>query len=212
MKTAAVIPAYNEAKNIGRVIAPLLLSPELAEVIVVSDGSTDETAAVARAMGAHVIELPVNRGKGAAVMAGVHATTAEVILLLDADLVGLTPRHIEALLAPVLARQAEMTVGYFTGGRLATDLSQQITPCLNGQRAVRRDMLTALPALAGSRYGLEIVMNRYARLHRWKVAWVALPNLSQVMKEEKVGLLRGLTARFRMYWQILKVLLAVRLP
>lgn len=212
MKVAAVIPAYNEAKNIGRVLAPLRECPELAEVIVVSDGSTDGTGNLARKMGAQVIELPVNQGKGAAVLAGVNATTAEVILLLDADLIGLTPQHVKELLNPIFSQQAVMTIGYFTSGRLLTDLSQQMIPYLNGQRAVRREFFANLPALTESKYGLEVVLSHYARINHCKVVWVALPNLSHVMKEEKVGLLRGFAARLRMYWQIIKVLVAVRLP
>ena len=211
MKIAAVIPAYNEAKHIGRVLAPLRECPELTEVIVVSDGSTDGTGDIARKMGAQVIELSTNQGKGAAVMAGVKATAAEVILLLDADLIGLTPQHVKELLTPIFTQQAVMTIGYFTAGRLATDLSQQMAPYLNGQRAVRRELFAALPALTQSKYGLEVVMNHYARINHCKVVWVSLPNLSHVMKEEKIGLIRGFAARLRMYWQIIKVLVAVRL-
>ncbi len=211
MKIAAVIPAYNEAKNIGRVLAPLQKCPEITEVIVVNDGSTDGTGQMARKMGAQVIELPMNQGKGAAVMAGVNATTAEVILLLDADLIGLTPQHVRELLTPIFTQQAVMTIGYFTAGRLATDLSQQMAPYLNGQRAVRREFFAALPALTHSKYGLEVVMSHYARVNHCKVVWVGLPNLSHLMKEEKIGMLRGFAARLRMYWQIIKVLVAVRL-
>lgn len=212
MKIAAVIPAYNEVKNIGRVLAPLRECPELAEVIVVSDGSTDGTAKLARRMGAQVIELPTNQGKGAAVMAGVKATTAEIILLLDADLIGLTPKHVTELLSPIFTQQAVMTIGYFTAGRLPTNLSQQVMPFLNGQRAVRRELFAALPELDHSKYGIEVVMSHYARTNNYKVVWVALPHLSHVMKEEKVGLVRGFVARLQMYWQIIKVLVAVRLP
>jgi glycosyltransferase involved in cell wall biosynthesis len=212
IKVAAVIPAYNEVKNIGRVLAPLQESLELSEVIVVSDGSTDGTANLARKLGAHVIELPTNQGKGAAVMAGVKATTAEVILLLDADLIGLTPQHVKELVTPIISQQAMMAIGYFTAGRLPTDLSQQMIPYLNGQRAVRRELFAALPDLASSKYGIEVIMSHYARVNCCKVVWVGLPNLSQVMKEEKVGLVRGFIARLQMYWQIIRVLVAVRLP
>ncbi|NLC53497.1 MAG: glycosyltransferase family 2 protein [Firmicutes bacterium] len=211
MKVAAVIPAYNEAKNIGRVLATLRECPSLSQVIVVSDGSTDQTAAVARRMGAQVVELPKNKGKGAAVMAGVAATTAEVILLLDADLIGLTSQHVKDLLAPIFTQEAMMTIGCFTAGRLATDLAQQIVPELNGQRAIRRELLVALPDLAQSRYGFEVVMNRSAQINRYKVVWVDLPNLSQVLKEEKLGLARGFAARMQMYWQILRALVTVKM-
>ena len=98
---AAIVPAYNEEATVGGVVAALKSSPLLAEVIVVDDGSSDETAAVAQASGARVVRKP-NGGKGSAVLAGVAATDAPVIALFDADLEGLTSDHVERLLAPLL--------------------------------------------------------------------------------------------------------------
>ena len=212
MKIAAVIPAYNEEHTLPRVLEPVMQCDELSQVIVVSDGSTDRTAEIASKMGAEVIVLPYNQGKGAAVAAGVEATDAEIILLLDADLIGLTPAHITALLSPVVVEGAMMAVGVFTAGRISTNLSQQVVPVLNGQRAVRREMLASLPDLDHSQYGIEVVLTRYARTHHCKVVWVDLPKLSQVMKEEKMGFYHGFKARLRMYWQIIKVLVATKTP
>ena len=98
MAVAVVIPAFNEERTVARVIRAARNSPGISQIIVVNDGSTDRTSAVARKAGAEVIDLPVNMGKGAAVAEGVKATTAGVLLLLDADLVGLRPSHIRALL------------------------------------------------------------------------------------------------------------------
>ena len=210
MKIAAVIPAYNEELTLPGVLEPVMQCDELSQVIVVSDGSTDRTAEIAREMGAELIVLPYNQGKGAAVMAGVAATSAEIILLLDADLVGLTPVHITALLSPVIKEEAMMAIGVFTEGRISTDLSQQVAPVLNGQRAVRRELLTSLPDLDHTKYGIEVVLTRYARTHHCKVVRVPLPKLTQVMKEEKLGFYRGFKARLRMYWQIIKVLVATK--
>ncbi|HBG16405.1 MAG TPA: glycosyl transferase family 2, partial [Firmicutes bacterium] len=197
--------------NICYVLEPVMKCKEISQVIVVSDGSTDRTAEVAREMGAEVITLPSNRGKGAAVMAGVQASTAEVILLLDADLMGLTPHHISDLISPIINQDAIMTIGFFTAGRISTDLSQQVTPFLNGQRAVRRELFESLPNLDHTKYGIEVVLSRFARVHQCKVVWVNLPNLSQVMKEEKMGFYRGFIARLRMYWQIIKVLVSTKI-
>ena len=101
-RVAAVIPAYNEAERIGDVLSAVCAVDEIAEVIVVSDGSTDDTADVARKVGpkVKVLELASNQGKGAALLAGVQTTTAGVLVLLDADLVGLQPEHVESLLQP----------------------------------------------------------------------------------------------------------------
>src|SRR6185437_14635373 len=100
------LPAYNEAERIGNVIRPVLRAPSIEEVIVVNDGSTDSTAEVARAFhGVRVVDLPRNMGKGGAMAAGVAATDADILVFLDADLVGLRVEHIEALVEPVRTRR-----------------------------------------------------------------------------------------------------------
>src|SRR5579875_843850 len=117
VRVAAILPAYNEEATIADVVAALKACPLVSEVVVVSDGSTDRTAEVARRAGAQVVELPVNHGKGGAMRAGLAHTEAEVLLFLDADLVGLTPQHVADLLQPVLSGRSEMAVGVFEGGR-----------------------------------------------------------------------------------------------
>lgn len=204
MRVAAVIPAYNEAANIARVLRPVVRSSAVHEVVVVCDGCEDNTAVVARRFSVQVVELPRNVGKGGAMMAGVRHTDAPVILFLDADLVGLRYTHIRDLVEPVANGTADMTVGVFDHGRLATDLAQRLAPFLSGQRAVRRDVLEEIPELEHSRFGVELALSRYAEKHGLRVVKVPLPGLAQVMKEEKAGLWRGFRARMRMYWEILK--------
>ena len=100
MRIAAVVPAYNEEARIGEVLRALLAAPELAEIVVVNDGSRDGTAAVARQFRTvRALDLPENRGKGAAMRCGALAAKAEVLLFLDADLIGLRPEHVSNLLA-----------------------------------------------------------------------------------------------------------------
>ena len=80
-----VIPAYNEGEKIGQIVHSLReLHPE-SEIIVVDDGSKDDTAEKAKEAGADVITHPYNIGNGAAVKSGVRAATGEVLVLLDAD-------------------------------------------------------------------------------------------------------------------------------
>ena len=204
MKVAAVIPAYNEAANIARVLRPVVRSPVVDEVVVVCDGCEDDTAAVARRFPVKVVELPRNVGKGGAMMAGVRSTEAPIILFLDADLIGLRQTHIRDLVEPVTSGTADMTLGVFDHGRLATDLAQRLAPFLSGQRALRREILEDIPELEHSGFGVEVALSRYAEKHGLRVVKVPLPGLAQVMKEEKAGLWRGFRARMRMYWEILK--------
>ncbi|HPT82860.1 MAG TPA: glycosyltransferase family 2 protein [Limnochordia bacterium] len=206
MKVAAIVPAYNEEHTIGPVIEALLECPLLHEIIVVSDGSEDRTAEVARRYPVKVIELTENVGKGGAMKAGAQQTTCEVLLFVDADLVGLHKEHIEALLAPVLSGKTAMSIGVFSEGRRTTDLAQKLAPHLSGQRAVLKDLFDQVPNLERSGYGVEVALTQFAERHNVDIVRVHLPTVSQIMKEEKRGLVKGLGSRLKMYWEIVRSL------
>ncbi|MHB1420194.1 MAG: glycosyltransferase family 2 protein [Bacillota bacterium] len=202
MKVSAVIPAYNEVKTVGEVIRVARSIPEIGEVVVVSDGSEDGTAAVARASGATVIELPRNTGKGGAMMVGAEHTSEDVLLFLDADLIGLQREHIYALINPVTSGEAHMTMGIFDSGRTLTDLAFQLAPQLSGQRAVLKAVFSTISHLEATRFGVELALNRYAAKNELVVKEVVLHQMTHIMKEEKLGLAKGLVARAKMYWEI----------
>lgn len=113
MKILLVIPAYNEAENIASVIyeiRSLLLS---ADLLVVDDGSSDLTAALAEQAGAKVMRLPFNLGYGAAVQTGLlHAVEAgyDVCVLLDGDGQH-DPKYISNLLTTVATGKADLALG-----------------------------------------------------------------------------------------------------
>jgi len=200
-----IIPAYGEAATVAQVVAAALAA-DLGDVWVIDDGSPDDTAAVAEAAGARVLRLDENRGKGGALEAGARAASMDVVVLLDADLLGLTAAHVRALAAPVVSGEVDMTRGVFTGGRLRTTLAQRVTPQLNGQRALRRLDLLSVPRLAESRYGVEVAITRHSIERGCRFIDVPLRDVSQVMKEEKRGLAHGLAVRARMYGEILRAL------
>ncbi len=204
MKTTAIIAAYNEEKTIGPILDVLKESPLIDQIVVVSDGSTDRTVEIARNKGAEVVELLHNVGKGGALYHGLGYIRSDIVLLLDADLIGLTSEHVEALVGPVMKGEADIAIGVFEEGRLATDLAQKIAPFLSGQRAIKTDILQNIPDMEVTRYGVEVAINRYVRKNGVQVKLVKLLGLTHVMKEEKFGLVKGLRERVRMYWEIFK--------
>lgn len=208
MKTIAIIPAFNEEKTIGSIIETLKEVPQVSDIVVVSDASTDSTGEVAASLGAKVIELAENRGKGGAMKAGLDCTRAEIILFLDADLIGLNREHVYKLLNPVLYGRADMTIGVFESGRFSTDLAQKVAPYLSGQRAVKRSIFEGISGIDMSRFGVEVALTRYIESSDVRVEKVFLEDMSHVMKEEKLGVLKGLAARVKMYWEIVKFLFA----
>lgn len=213
LKTAVIIPAYNEEKRIGAVLAAVLQSGAADEVIVVSDGSTDRTAQMAEMVdGVRVEVLPTNCGKGGAMLYGAKvAKDADILLFLDADLINLRPEHICALVAPLASRRAAMAIGQFKGGRGATDLSQRLVKCISGQRAIFRDLFMDVPNLDRVGFGVELAITYHVDSLGFRPEYVPLRGVTHPMKEEKLGWVMGIAARVRMYWQMLRYSLSYRL-
>jgi glycosyltransferase involved in cell wall biosynthesis len=80
-----VIPAYNESEAIANVVAGLTAAAPWREIIVVDDGSVDETSARAKDAGATVVRHPYNKGNGAAVKSGIRRATGDYVLIIDGD-------------------------------------------------------------------------------------------------------------------------------
>jgi glycosyltransferase involved in cell wall biosynthesis len=206
----AIIPAYCEAGRIGAVVRVAVGSGLFTRVLVVDDGSPDATAAEARAAGAEVLRHNVNQGKPAALRTGLTATAEPALCFLDADLTGLALEHLRALIEPVANGAVPATLGVFRGGRLATTLAQRIAPLISGQRCVRRALLDNFTDW-GSGYGIETALNAHLLAQGVQQRIVEWRGAGQVMKEEKWGLWRGIAWRARMYWQILRAWLRLKL-
>lgn len=213
MKVAAILPAYNEQNRVRDVVRSVMRAPSIDEIVVVNDGSTDETAGVVRSIpGVRLVNLPTNRGKGGAMMAGYEATDADVLVFLDADLKGLRPEHVEALVEPVKSGRYKMAVGSFRGGRRLTDWAQKIAPNISGQRAIRRHVFEQIPNIENSRYGVEMAITRFCRHFRVPTQVVTIKGVTHPMKEEKLGFVRGALSRARMFSQIMRIMIDPRAP
>jgi glucosyl-3-phosphoglycerate synthase len=227
---SVVLPALDEEATVGGVVASVrpLLGGLVDELVVVDSGSTDATVAVAAAAGARVVraaevltELEPLPGKGEVLWRSLAATTGELVVFLDSDLVGPDPGFVPALLGPLLAEpEVHLVKGFYRrplagagdgGGRvtelmarpllaaLRPELSGVIQP-LAGAYAGRRELLESVPFAAG--YGVEIGLLLDAH------ALLGLAGLAQVNLGVREHRNRPLVELGRMASQVLATALA----
>jgi glycosyltransferase involved in cell wall biosynthesis len=191
---SVIVPAYNEAATVERVVAQLSNVPLKIELLAVNDASTDGTGAILDRLAAaglvhQVIHHAKNRGKGAALRSGIAAATGDVIVVQDADL-EYNPAELPGLLEPIRVGKADAVYGsrflggphrvlffwHAVGNRLLTLLSNMLTN-LNltdmetCYKLVRADLLKRLP-LASDRFGFEVEITArlaQARARVWEL-------------------------------------------
>ena len=206
---AAIVPAYNEATRIGKVIAVLCRIDAIDEIIVVDDGSIDGTSAEARQAARgdprlRVLRHKTNKGKGQALFDGWKATRSRYLLLLDADLINLRAEHVEALIEPVIEGQAEMTLGLFKDGYWRTDFSHVLTPWLSGQRCLRAELMGLVPRQAAAGYGFETALSLAAHQHGWRSRRVALHGVTHPLGELPRGGWHGPGTKVKMFLDVFR--------
>ena len=193
---SAVIPARDEEKTIAAVISaihPYLAdgSPGLVdEIIVVDDGSTDDTVAEAEAAGARVLSIDGD-GKGGAMMAGVDVARGDIIVFLDGDVANMRPDYLPRLVGPLLLEPDVMLVkghydrsfeGAATGGGRVTELAARpilgllfpelaaVRQPLAGETALRRAVIEACGLDRGYRVEIGLLIDVW---RRWGIAAIA---------------------------------------
>ena len=175
---AVLVPAKNEASTIGAVLDAISTHHGLIdELVVVNDHSSDDTGVVADHHGARVVNLSGASGKGAAMSAGLRATSSELVVFLDADVINTTTEYVPRLIQPLLEREeVQLVKGYYerplhnmpTGGGRVNELSArpilsllypglgEIKQPLAGETAGRRSTFEAVSM--ESSYGVEIAL------------------------------------------------------
>jgi len=206
---AAIVPAYNEERGIARILDVLCQCDILKEIIVVDDGSFDHTGEVVERYRQadsrlRLIHNDNNLGKGQAVYSGFQSTSANCILTIDADLIGLKPQHVIDLARPVLENETDMTLGVFRGGQFHTDFAHWVTPWLTGQRCIRAGFFRQVSWQAAAGYGLETAITVAAQINGWRCQPVKWRGVSHPPSEFHRGVIYGIVTRFKMYAQILR--------
>lgn len=205
-RVAAIVPAYNEQETLAEVLSVLKATPLIDEIIVVSDGSTDETVAIARHLHLKTIHLRQNRGKGTAMAVGVAHTDAEILVFVDGDILNLKQDLLEALIEPVLSGRSDMNIGVRNRGELVNAIHTRTGPLLSGIRCLRREVFEAVPEEIEG-FAIETALNWAADQLGMRSTTLVLHNLRHLVKEKKRGLAKGARARCEMFYSVFRAYL-----
>ncbi|MEM0449116.1 MAG: glycosyltransferase family 2 protein [Methanomassiliicoccales archaeon] len=191
IRTVAVIPAYNEQKTIGSIVLKAKLNVD--EVLVVDDGSVDDTALLAEMAGAKVLRMPHNSGKAEALMSGLRYVAGngfEAVVMLDGDGQH-DPSAIPDLIKPILEGSADLIIGsrFLNGGdgipryrKLGQTILNKttsfgakvkVTDTQSGFRALSRNAMRHLDFEADG-YGIESAMITYMAERGLRIAEVPI--------------------------------------
>lgn len=208
MKTSVVIPAYNEEERIGAVLKAIDNSKLVNEIIVVDDGSTDQTSKIVKnsEVKAKLISLQENTGKTNALAEGVKLATYPNLVFVDADLTGLKSEHIDKMIRTYDQGNWDMVIGVFRKGRAGTDISQKLFPHLSGQRVLSVRVWEKLDKAKSEGSGVEMGLTKLAVKENLSTTTVKLTGVSHIRKEEKMGFIQGVKERLKMYGDIIKTL------
>jgi len=204
----AIIPAYNEEETIGEVVSRAMRHVD--EVIVIDDGSTDNTSPLAEEAGAEMIRNAVNVGKRRSMLRGYRAAHGDIVVSLDADLQH-DPDEIPRLIEPILSDQADLVIGtraqlpFFSERAIAglTSLRICVKDASSGYRAIRRSVVDEMEIHGSCTCGTFILE---AHSHGARIAEVPIE-----VAERRTGARRIQTKHFIQVLWVLYDLLRYRL-
>ena len=201
MTIDCVIPARNEAATVSDVVTTCRACEYVRNVIVVDDGSEDSTASLAEAAGARVIRRDLAPGapgsKAHAMAEGVAATDAEWILFVDADLLGLEVRHLDAICRPAAEGRAAMSLGTFDYG-IWNPLVLRFPPT-TGERIVPRWVFEAIPPQRLDGYTIEVMINEVIAEGRLRSVARVMDGVTHRTKRDKFGRIEGWKRTWQMF-------------
>lgn len=209
LRIACIVCAYNEAERIRGILGAVYRHPALAQVIVVNDGSTDATMErLCDYPDVRVVSYAENRGKTYALSQGIAAAEGDYLMLLDADLAGVTPADIQALADPVLSGRVEASIS-LRSNSLA--LYRMIgLDFVSGERIIPKRLVSgAVETMARlPRWGAEVYINELIVREGLPIAVVDWPGVLNIRKYSKVGRWRGMVAELEMIADAVRVLSA----
>jgi glycosyltransferase involved in cell wall biosynthesis len=204
-KVSCVIPAYNEGPRIEKVLEAVHKHPLVGEIIVVDDCSRDNTKDVVKEFeGITLMMHETNKGKSCAVAAGVAASSGDLLLFLDSDLVGLKGQNITDLIDPVISGRADVSISL---RRNAPWLYRKIgLDFISGERVFPKHLIEGHLDEIGRLhcFCLESYMNKLLIENGYRIKVVSWPNVESPWPTVKRGWWKGLKERFSNTFDVVK--------
>lgn len=209
---SVIIAAYNEQAFIETTVDSILGSGFPCEVIVVDDGSTDQTPKILEKFigKIKVITHPTNKGKGAAIASGLREATGEIVIFCDAHLLGLKQHHLLSLVLPLLYGSAKVVLGVDIPEKISPSLIWATPlPILTGQRAYfREELMPLVNELEDLGYGVEAFL--FTKFPRDRTAIILLPGLLHLSKQDTSSLTAATVGYLRESLEILETLVRIQ--
>jgi len=203
-KISCIVPAYNEGARIGKVLRALYKNKAIDELIVVNDGSKDDTESEIRKFkGVKLITYKKNGGKSYAIMRGLKASKNKLVMFIDSDLVGLREKDIVALAKPVLEDKADISISLRKNSlNIYKFFSLDF---ISGERVFKKELLGNLDEIGKLRsFGLESFMNKRIIKNKLRIKVVKWDNVISPRKSKKMGFFHGMVGDIKMIKQIIK--------
>ena len=196
---SCIICAYNEADRIANILKAVVDHPLLFEIVVVNDGSTDTTnSLLSTYKSVRTISYSPNKGKTYALGRGIKETSGELIMLLDADLSGVSADDITRLADPVLTGIADVSIS-LRSNSLGIYRFMKLD-FVSGERVISRGLADTLMEASAKlpRWSGEAFMNNLIIKNKLRVAVVFWPTVLNIRKYVKAGRIAGMREEARM--------------
>ncbi|MCF6465886.1 glycosyltransferase family 2 protein [Clostridium sp. Cult2] len=217
-----VVPVYNEADKIVDTIIGLKTIELIDEIVIVNDGSTDNTAEVIEKLDVSIITLPENRGKGYAMRKAIEEKNYDYIGFVDGDL-GQTSVEVEKLIYPVISNEVDFTIAKFSKASVETSIKggfglvkalakkgvyfytkKEINTSLSGQRIYKKEIMESMEYIP-NRYGIEVAMTIQALENGYTFKEIPV-NMTHRYTDRS---LKGFKHRGKQFLDILKTLIVM---
>jgi len=203
IQVSAIVPCYNEEARIKNVLNPLSKSEMIKEIIIIDDGSHDNTQEVVREFKkVKYFKNEKNYGKAYSMNKGVGKAKSSFIFFCDADLNGLTPKIIRSIVSPVTSKKYDMFIGVRNN---LMQKSWKLVALNSGERALTKKTWNEIPSFYKHRFRIEYGMNNLIKKNKGKIGYKVFPYY-QTLKEKKYGFLKG---TFFRWWLNFDVFLAI---